>query len=719
MKILVFDLECYTNVFLVCARDIEQAKDVSFEISDRCDQRSELITWFADLSEASILLGFNNHLYDNLMLDKALDLVYRPKEEFLHSLKQYNDQIFALTSSRNKWEEAFMIKRNALKSFNSIDVYRLSSGVSSLKGAALLMNDPNIQELPIPPYELVPKERLDELRQYCQRDVDITHRLWQKLQEYGAVNARKILCDLGFLSSEGTLKHLSHSDSRLGEEIFGAYAKPNYNRFSLPELESIAEKTKHPDLITYYQRLSEVKFHITDDLEITSRDLWYVNNREHIIRIGQQRLAIREAGIHSQQRLAVAVADEEHAILHIDATSMYPSAIRNFQLLPTDLQEAYQTLIDQKEEAIRQQDYYRASATKVGLNAVSGKFKDKYSNLFDGRARYLQVYSTQAMMVEMLYRLHDRLGIHAFNVNTDGIILHTHRDHLPDIQKIIQDSSRLWNIHWVVQEYRFVYQTHVNEFFAIRHDSTMKTIGSYGRYPYKEFKYYLKQDVGAYLRNFLYDWYHAGFRLASAEWLAESRPPHWFFMDAGAGSKGKGLKVEARSGRYCKILRYYYARSEEEVWYNTTHQTKARVCAEYPIRSCEHYQPEWSQHDLPDIDLNAYQSVLEKAIGQIQWVIRQGWADGRPVTERDLAEKPKRLRKLSVKAFKDALRRGKEFEFFQQRYAKLSQCTSPEPTLRQDIMMVKKILLAKPKSSKAIYYHLHKLLEGKQQLELF
>ncbi|MGB3589122.1 MAG: hypothetical protein WBA23_21425, partial [Tunicatimonas sp.] len=209
MKIIVFDLECYANVFLVCAHDIELTTDVSFEISDRHDQRAELVQWFVEVNKTSVLLGFNNHLYDNLMLDKALDLIYQPKAQFLWQLKQYNDQIFALASARNKWQEAFMIKRDALKSFNSIDVYRLSSGVSSLKGAALLMNDPDIQELPIPPHELVPAERLDELRQYCQRDVDITHRLWQKLQEYGVVDARKILCDLGFLSPEGSLKHLS------------------------------------------------------------------------------------------------------------------------------------------------------------------------------------------------------------------------------------------------------------------------------------------------------------------------------------------------------------------------------------------------------------------------------------------------------------------------------------------------------------------------------
>lgn len=719
MNILIYDIECFSNVFLVCALDTVHQKTYSFEISERQDQRKVLHDWYQHFQEDHILLGFNNHLYDNLMLDKALDLVSTLQASFLHTLKQYNDHLFSLKTRKELWKEAFQIKRLWLKSHNSIDIYRLSSGVSSLKGAALLMNDADIQELPFSPYQAVPFEYMDILKQYCQRDVDITYRLWNKLKQYGVVESRQILCDMGFLSPEGFLKHLSHSDSRLGEEIFGSKTQPNYNRFTMPELAEVAQLTGHKALIAYYQRLSQCKFHVTDDLEVASRDPWHMNNREHLIHIGQQKLTIREAGIHSKQKLAVAINDGDHAIIHIDVSSMYPNALNNFNLLPEKLQEAYRKLIHQKEQAVRERNFFQANATKVGLNAVSGKLKDKYSNLFDGRARMLQVYITQAIVVQILTHLYQELNLHAFNVNTDGIILYTYRSKLDQIGQIISHSSKLWNIQWYVQEYLFVYQTHVNEYFAITQDGKMRTIGSFGRYPYKGFKFFLKKDISAYLRNFLYDWYHSGFCLQPSEWLQVPKPPHWFFMEAGAGSRGKGLKTEIRSGRTKKILRYYFAAHDHEIWFNTTRNTRSRISAEYNICSCDSYQPDWTHVNLPGIDLKAYEKEIQKHIYFIKQAIASGATDGRPIDDADKTSKLKRLQPIPKHVLCDVLQKGKAKEFFQHRYEKLSLCGNTKPTLRQDLNILKRVLLENPKYKRDIYYYILKKLDNTQQLQLF
>ena len=85
---------------------------------------------------------------------------------------------------------------------------------------------------------------------------------------------------MGLLSPSGTLKHLSCSDSRLGEEMFHRLAAPNYQRFTLTGLTEIAQRTKHPELIAYYERLAQCTFHVGSYEELVEQKVLALEDQQ-------------------------------------------------------------------------------------------------------------------------------------------------------------------------------------------------------------------------------------------------------------------------------------------------------------------------------------------------------------------------------------------------------------------------------------------------------
>ena len=719
MEIIVYDTAVYRNAFFVSFLDTTDSQMRTFEVSSRRDQRLPLVEWMNHREDTHVLLGFRNHLHANVLLDRVLDLAHRPLADFFVELTRYDDHLQALSSPLQRWQAAFDVRCHFLKSFNSVDIYRLGSGVTSLRAAAVLMNDPDVSLPLVRSHEEATEAQLDALRHHHQHQVDIIHRLWQHLEAYGVVEVRQVLYDMGLLSPSGTLKHLSHSDSRLGEEIFRKQATPNYQRFKLPELVDAAQRTKHAELIAYYERLAQCPFHVTEHLDIDSRDPWYAHHRERMIRVGQQRLMVRASGIYSKQKLAVARSDKERTVLHLRMSGLHPHAMQTYRLLPPQLQGVYEELVEQKALALEDRQLYRASAAQLSLNAVSGKWQRKRTNLYDGRARLLQSYLAQAVLVQVLQALYDQLGIHAFNVHAEGIMACVRRVDEPTVQRILKRSERQWQVEWRSEAYQFVYQTHVNEYFAVREDGQLHTIGSYGRYPYRHFKYYLKKDVGAYLRQFLHEWYQSDGQLRPAVWLQQPHPPQWFFMDAGVSTGGKGKKVELQSGQVHDMLRYYYARHDHEQWYNVTDRSQSRLCAEHAVRSCECYDPNGSHHDLPDISLTAYQQVIECHLAAIERATRVGMTLGEPVDPDDQKHQLPGLPPIENRLLVKAFQQEKEIEFFTLRYQHLDRCENPERVIRQDMRTVRQLLLTHPHYRRDSYYWLRQRLPEYRQMDLF
>lgn len=182
MPIVFFDIEVYPNLFLVCWK-YEGSNEVVSMVNPRPELVEELFKYR--------LIGFNNRRYDNHML-YAASLGYSVGDLFRLSSKivnsHSNDALFG-----------------AAYNLSYTDIYDFAVKKQSLKKWEIEMGIHH-QEMGIPWDQPVPKNRLDDVIDYCKNDVVATEALFKHLK--GDWKARQILAALsGLTYNDTTNKH--------------------------------------------------------------------------------------------------------------------------------------------------------------------------------------------------------------------------------------------------------------------------------------------------------------------------------------------------------------------------------------------------------------------------------------------------------------------------------------------------------------------------------
>ena len=95
LKVVVYDIEVFSNCFHCCCKDTETGTIIKFEISERVNQLSELVDFFHYKNEDRMFCGYNNHHYDDVIINyiidyynKLTDLPYRRICQSLFNLSQ-------------------------------------------------------------------------------------------------------------------------------------------------------------------------------------------------------------------------------------------------------------------------------------------------------------------------------------------------------------------------------------------------------------------------------------------------------------------------------------------------------------------------------------------------------------------------------------------------------------------------------------------------------
>ena len=203
-ELVIFDLEVFPNLLLVKWKFLGPDKEIITMINPKPSEVEEFIKFK--------LVGFNNRRYDNHILYGAL-LGYSNSE--LYTLSQN-----LINGKKGFFEEAYNISYT--------DIYDFASAVNkkSLKKFEVELGIHH-QELALPWDQPVPKEKWDEVSEYCNNDVLATEAVFNHLK--GDWTARQILAKLSGLTVNDTTN--SHS-TRI---IFGNNRRPQ-SEFNIPDL---------------------------------------------------------------------------------------------------------------------------------------------------------------------------------------------------------------------------------------------------------------------------------------------------------------------------------------------------------------------------------------------------------------------------------------------------------------------------------------------------
>lgn len=412
------------------------------------------------------IITFNGNNYDIPLLFAALF------KAPCGLLKQISDLI--IKENKRPWEitEQFGYQ---IKPINHIDLIEVAIGQCSLKIYGGRIHSQKLQDLPIDPEAEISPTQREELKFYCQNDLQTTIDLYNKLKPQLDLRVK--------MTARYGIDLRSKSDAQIAEAIFKrevekATGKPLY-RPKLPKNYSF--KYSPPSYLPQNRLLEDI---CAEDF--TLNDVGYVVMPESLdkrkIQIGKSVYRLGIGGLHSSEETVSYQADKDHFLVDRDAASFYPKVISNNGYYPSHIGllflDIYNRMIKERLDAKHSGDKVTSDIFKIMLNGSFGKFGSKWSCLYSPNL-LIHTTLTGQLSLLMLIDMLERKDFHVVSANTDGIVVYGRRDRKYEMDDIFAEWEKLTNFVTEETEYVGVYSRDVNNYFAVKTDGKVKTKGAY------------------------------------------------------------------------------------------------------------------------------------------------------------------------------------------------------------------------------------------------
>ena len=404
-----------------------------------------------------------------------------------------------------------------------------SAGGMGLKIIAARMGVDWIKDLPyLPDKPLGDEAKIQEVIEYGKNDIAVTLKLFDKLKD--GIIAREAMAEKYGVDRK---RLLQKKDAQMAEEILiETYCRQKgVDRATLKKEKSIKNSpTAHKEIRYFDVSNDDPKRPVNDDgpgivdepriremmkpdgvvagllaemkgkriTRVDADDKDEENKKEGYrhgkgiseeIKIGQKVYAFKLGGLHSIDEAGITYAREGEHIIDLDAGSYYPNLILGLERYPehlgTEILDVYNRLMVDRLEAKkkRKDDPVAANiekGAKIALNSTFGKFKEKYSLLYDPRMTYSVTVNGQLYLLILIERMEDA-GIEVISANTDGITI---RCKTEDKQKAL-DIAEQWRQEVTrdrprmvmaldITEYKVIIRRDVNSYVAIGLDGKIE-----------------------------------------------------------------------------------------------------------------------------------------------------------------------------------------------------------------------------------------------------
>lgn len=456
---LFYDCEVYPhNSFIVFKNYDKTETTIVLHNSDYISELRKLV-------QGKVLIGYNNHNYDDYILSLFLSGMSQGRTGDLIEdraftatrLKQLNDQIIS-------GKEPFININAGLITF---DVMKLISNhgfkLKRLEGDLGM----SIEETPID-FNINRELTLDELSmaiEYCEHDVDATIEVFKFLED----REFKPKCYLYSLYTE-----------KLGPKAFrNAYRWSN--RSMVDQILANPYYTKWDTI-----RLDgELGLNNKEYLSKVPKDiakLWKTDNPYLVTglqteypeqKLFENVVSFSNGGFHS-------VHEYKHKFDNIhclDVTSLYPNLMVNNNILGEST-PAFKEILDRRVDAKKNGRIDESNGLKIVINSTYGdlkyisKFNNKPSRLYNPFASRSVCYLGQIAITDLAQRLYD-YGCQIIQVNTDGVFF---------TGEFYQEPKQQWEEEWNLEleqvDYDHMYQKDVSNYICWNdNNSKTKTCG--------------------------------------------------------------------------------------------------------------------------------------------------------------------------------------------------------------------------------------------------
>ena len=471
--VALYDIEVFPNCFHCLVSDSESHKKYKFEISNRKNQLEELIDFFYFKRVEHIMCGYNNHHYDDIVINYMI--FFRNTMKRFDYLKICNSLYYlskAIIESE-KTENIDKIKQykyaNYFYSFDLMTMLYSAAKQKSLKEVEILLGMDNVQEFEAGFDQRLLDSEIDDMIKYNENDVDATELL---------LNTVKDEVDLRLeVEKEWGFDALSMSNIRIGEEIL--LRQSNLKGAALEEAKSKIRrvaKIENKDIILPFiqysnPKLKEVLLDVKNATCYPCKSDKKQKNYEKKFVLSNTCYSIGEGGIHTINEPRIFKPTADQYIGHSDVTSMYPSLAIIYKWLPVhlgkDFWNVYESLYKERIIAKRNHDELKAKAFKFALNSPIGKMQNESSWAYDPLNAYKIRMNGQLILLMLVDRLLS-INCKIVQVNTDGVVYIADKANRELINQFVHEVENITKLHFDSDDYESFYQYDVNNYFGIR-----------------------------------------------------------------------------------------------------------------------------------------------------------------------------------------------------------------------------------------------------------
>ena len=484
----IYDIEIYSNYFLICSIDYSTKERKSFIIDENINNLDEILEW---IKEKKIRVGHNILGFDNLLLS----FLVKNKQNLLQSsnmyivleLKRICDKI--INKKRNEhWDDE--MKNLFDFKFNCIDTLAIMNTVDKvgLKQASINLKYYNVQELPYEPNSVLNEEEKDVVKEYCFNDCEISCLLYEK--KIPDLELRKDV------TKRYKIQATNLNDTGIAKKILDKYYSEatnipvkNFNKlrsynkpFLLDKLlPNIEFKTKEfKDLLEWFKKQ-----------EITEKTEVIVENPEEEIKNAKikydvliKNLSIRFAlgGVHSNDTPGKFKSTDNETLIDCDFSSYYPNLLLNYKVKPRHVSDEFLTIVETltKERVKDKQEGRKKEADikKIVINSIYGLLGSDYYWLKDTKALLKVTVTGQLWLAKFCEELL-LSNIEVISLNTDGILCLVKKEQEELYYSICNNISKLVDIDVEYTKYKEYIRRDVNNYLSIDEQDKVKQKGKY------------------------------------------------------------------------------------------------------------------------------------------------------------------------------------------------------------------------------------------------
>lgn len=465
---VVMDVEVYPNVFLCGIQDADTKEKIVWEISDRLNQYNEVVKFVTTFNQ--YMITFNGIHYDIPILLYIIHNKIDNVDNYLQKLKEWSDYII---NNDFWWNDSELKKYKYQNKWIDIDLYlywskmlRLSKKIS-LKGLAIQMNYPVVQELPFDPSMILNHAQIDELRHYNSvHDLSITQLLYNNMIE--EVKLRQ------YISNTYNLKCFSWDAPKIASELL---------------LQEYCQITNQDP-----KHVKSLKFEHTNKLELPFIDFkldcfkkLYKGMSNALNEFSEEivllegntalKLTYGKGGLHSVNKNESYFEDTENEIKTSDVASLYPNLIINYGLLRyKEVIELYTRVKADRIEAKRNKDKSKDALLKLILNSTSGMIDNQYSWLYYPEGAMKLRLMGQLILTLTIERL-VLAGYQVISANTDGIEVIVPKNKTLEYEQIVDQVGKEFDLIFEHENYQQIIYMNVNNYICQTQSGKLKQKG--------------------------------------------------------------------------------------------------------------------------------------------------------------------------------------------------------------------------------------------------